>query len=143
MQGAERDKVAAIKQIFDTPDVMRHFKRPEYKRRTLNKIRHAYSMSGHDRMDFFYDGIKLPLGDAERAAVKARHSMTHGEAGDSEERTKELVRHKLACYSLANRVFLRVLGYRGHYLDYTSQADLERSLVDPPQGMVPDGAAAP
>jgi hypothetical protein len=98
----------------------------------------ARTFSGANRMGLsaqmraFFEEIDLPIGDRERAAMDARHRSAHGASGGEE--LTELVRLGNAYRTLFERVFLRVLGYEGMYVDRTTAGYPHRPLAEPPGG---------
>lgn len=92
-------------------------------------------MSAADRSRTFYGGIGLPLGNVEEDALKARYSFTHGDKSQSDVQSVALARHQIAYSTLASRVILRLLDYRGRYIDYTSANHGERALNEPLAGI--------
>jgi hypothetical protein len=92
----------------------------------------ANRMGLGEQMRAFLDEIGLSVGECEKAAMGARHRSAHG-AGADEELT-ELIRHGTAYQTLFERVFLRVLGYEGPYVDRTTEGYPVRPLNDPTGG---------
>ncbi len=92
------------------------------------------TLAGANRMGFtvqlraFFDEIKLTVGKREKAALDARHRSAHG-AG-AEEELENLARFGNAYRTLFDRVFLRLLGYEGRYVDRTTEGHPLRDLSD-------------
>jgi hypothetical protein len=86
-------------------------------------------------MRVFLREIGLPIGKREKAAMKARHLSAHG-ASAGEELT-ELVRLSHGYRTLFDRVFLRLLGYEGSYVDRTTAGYPSRPLLTPAGGEDP------
>ena len=91
----------------------------------------AYRMGGSAQMRAFFQEIGVPIGKREKAAIDARHRSAHG--GGAEELT-ELVRCGNAYRTLFDRVFLRLLGYDGHYVDRTTDGHPLRQVREPAGG---------
>jgi hypothetical protein len=108
--------------------------RRQYRERLLGKARRSYQMTANELLDMFYEGIRVPRGEPELKAIKARNASTHGSTVAPEE-AAQWAAHSDAYYTLANRVILRILGYRGRYFDYTS--GVERPLSQPTSGPQP------
>ncbi|WP_406657357.1 hypothetical protein V7O62_02045 [Methanolobus sp. ZRKC2] len=83
----------------------------------FNKINNSYNMSVTNRFQQFFDEIELKVGDIENSALKSRHKMAHGDLGDNDEIYNEMLNETFAYESLFNRVFLKILGYNGYYID--------------------------
>jgi len=98
-----------------------------------NKIAGAFRMGGGEQLAAFFDELGLAIGDAERAAIKARNGPAHGglRAGADQ---RELIRHGTAYRTLFERTFLKMIGYDGAYVDRTALGHPARPLDDPCSG---------
>lgn len=83
----------------------------------FNKIKFSYNMSVTDRFQQFFDEIDIEIGDIENSAIRSRHKMAHGDIKSNDEMLKEMSRNTLAYETLFHRVFLKILGYNGYYID--------------------------
>jgi hypothetical protein len=98
----------------------------------------ARNFAGANRMGLgaqmraFFDELQLPVGLRENAAMKARHRSAHGASSGDE--LNELVRLGNAYRTLFDRVFLRLLGYEGDYVDRTTEGHPSRPLREPAGG---------
>jgi hypothetical protein len=101
----------------------------------------ANRMGLGEQMRAFLKEIDIPIGEREQAAMAARHQSAHG-AGGGEELT-ELVRLGNAYRTLFERVFLRLLGHEGAYVDRATEGWPERPLGEPASGRPPEDEAAP
>lgn len=68
----------------------------------------------------FFDDIKLPINDKEWAAIDERHKFVHGKALFSEMDGRTLLKHALTFETLFNKIFLKLLGYSGEFIDYST-----------------------
>jgi hypothetical protein len=103
----------------------------------LRKMKNCFQMSGNEQLSALFDELGLPIGTQERAAIKARNSPAHGggAAGDAE--LTALHRHSATYKVLFERVFLKILGYEGTYIDRSSVGFPLRCLDEPPGGADP------
>lgn len=126
-------EMASMKRQLSTRSIQQVLTRQKYGQRLLRKMERGYEMSGNELLELFFDGIRLPLGEVERNAMRARNIATHGSMIPVAEMPKWAA-HRDAYYTLVNRVILRVLGYRGGYLDYTALPPIPRKLREPASG---------
>jgi len=77
-------------------------------------------------MRMFFEEIGLAVGAAEKSAMGARHRAAHGSLVAEE--LVELVKFGNAYRTLFERVFLRLLGYEGEYVDRTTIGHPRRPL---------------
>jgi hypothetical protein len=92
----------------------------------------ANRMGLSEQMRTFLDEINVWLGPNEKAAMDARHRSAHGAGGGKE--LEALVRAGNAYRTLFDRVFLRLLGYKGRYVDRTTVGHPMRDLAEPAGG---------
>ena len=98
----------------------------------IKNIAGANRMGLGEQMRVFLEEIGLPIGAAEKAAMGARHRAAHG--SPAAEEIVELVKFGNAYRTLFERLFLRLLGYEGHYVDRTTVGHPTRPLVEPAGG---------
>jgi hypothetical protein len=66
-----------------------------------------------------FETIGLAIGKVEKDALKARNKMAHSSMGEIDDREiAETLRYSQAYETLFNRIFLKLLGYDGDYIDY-------------------------
>lgn len=106
----------------------------EFADRMLRKMKNAYQTSLREGTEWFFDEIELPLGEKERAAMKARNSPAHGGGRGSSEEIDELIRHTAAYRTVFARTILKILGYAGRYIDRRTEGFPDRSIDDPAGG---------
>jgi len=94
------------------------------------KLAGAWRMTGNEQLIAFFGEIKLPVGDIERLAIRRRNAPVHGGIKDSDD-PLELLPHGDAYRTLFERVFLKLLGYTGTYVDRTSQGYPARGIDEP------------
>jgi hypothetical protein len=101
----------------------------DFKDIILNKIKHAVSRGGNEKMNLFFESINLPIGAIEKKAMKARNDMVHSSIGDADiEKLKEYAKLTRAYQTLFHRVILRLLNYEGFYIDYYSTNQVSRNI---------------
>ncbi len=104
-----------------------------YKDRLLRKMRGANNRGSGERMELFFQELGLNRGTLENKAIKVRNRMIHSRVTTSErEQFEGLIRLTWAYCTLFHRVMLKILGYSGNYLDYTSEDFplLERAIEE-------------
>jgi hypothetical protein len=92
----------------------------EYKQNIINRIKGCYNMSVRERFDIFFEEINLQVGDLERKALKERNIMTHGGSNCNDEELQKQLLVNGAYFVLLNRVILKIIGYKGDYIDYAA-----------------------
>jgi hypothetical protein len=127
MEKGEWDKILAC----CVQDIKRSLGVIEYADRILSRIRNSFQMGANDRLEVFFKEIGLKLGQPELDAIKARNKMIHASIGVSGEEIKSAIRHTHAYRTLFHRVFLRLLGFDGKYVDYSSIGWVERQIDEP------------
>ena len=107
----------------------------EYGDRIARRMSGAYNFGSNEGVQFFFEELGLPTGEAESSAMRARNSMVHGSSAllDTAKHQK-MVDDTLAYRTLFNRVLLRMLGYEGNYIDYSARDWPERPLEEPASG---------
>lgn len=107
----------------------------EYGDRIARRMRGAFGFGANESLEFFFEELGLPIGPAERSALKARNPMAHGSSTLLDEsKYQEMVDATLAYRTLLNRVLLKVLDHEGGYVDYSATGWPERPLEEPPSG---------
>ncbi len=87
----------------------------------LSKINSAYQMSTSDRISRLFAELDLDVGDIEKNIFKSRNKFSHGYTLSTDEEIREAFWLSMACRSLFGRIVLRILGYSGAYVDYSSE----------------------
>ena len=77
-------------------------------------------MGVRERFDIFFEEINLQVGDLERKALKERNIMTHGGSNCNDEELQKQLLVNGAYFVLLNRVILKIIGYKGDYIDYAA-----------------------
>lgn len=104
----------------------------EYGNRMVSKISRANEMSQNEMLHSFFDEICLPIGIHENNALRARNKMTHDTLSASNEREiMEAIRLTNAYKAFFHRIILKVLGYTGPYVDYSTYGYPERDINEP------------
>ena len=91
-------------------------------------------MSASDRFSYFFDCINLEIGDIENNAINARHGVAHGGLKFDHETIIKIIPTINAYRTLFNRVFLKILGYDGYYIDMSTIGFPEHH-IDVPLGV--------
>jgi hypothetical protein len=92
---------------------------PEWNR-IVSNIHRANEAGITRRYKIFFEEIGLKISDDEWEAIEERHVFVHGKA-----LLDKIDLHKVAIHAqtfevLFNKIFLKVLGYSGSYIDYTA-----------------------
>jgi uncharacterized beta-barrel protein YwiB (DUF1934 family) len=104
----------------DLDSIKAKFETEEFGGKIFSKIRFSYNMSVSDRFKQFFDEIELKTGDIEDLAIKSRHKMAHGDIKSDDVEFMDMLTNTLAYQALFNRVFLKILGYDGDYIDLST-----------------------
>lgn len=99
------------------------------KEKIANKIRSAAQRGSNEKVEMMLEIIGLKVGNVEKEAMKARNKMAHSSFGkiDRDEMV-ELIRLTRAYETLFHRVFFKILGYKGEYIDYYSLSHPSRNI---------------
>jgi hypothetical protein len=98
----------------------------------LSKIKGASQRGSNEKLEMMFEIINLPIDKIERKAIKARNKMAHSSLGDiSDEEVKETIRLTRAYETLFNRIFLKILSYKGSYRDYYTFGHPDRNIDEP------------
>lgn len=95
--------------------------------RVVNRLSNAFFMSTNEKHEAFFEELGLKIGENEQAAIDARNGQTHRgvkRSGDARKASE----HAVAYRTLFERVFLRILGYEGLYVDHTTLGWPGRSI---------------
>lgn len=90
----------------------------KYAERMKQSILNINRMSVNEQFTNFFAGIGLPVGEEEKKALKARIFSAHGSFRDKEENWHEQFLLSRVYECLIDRVVLKLLGYKGKYVDY-------------------------
>jgi hypothetical protein len=99
----------------------------------LNRFRGCFWMGIGEQFAEFFKELDLEVSDRERKAIRGRNSFAHG-GSIANERWPELHANYQAYQTLFHRVLLRVLGYSGSYVDYTTLGHPARPVLEPAGG---------
>ncbi len=107
-----------------------------YKDVMIRKMKSAYQRGSNEKMDFFFSLLELQRSKVEKKALQKRNSMAHGGSdAESMAEVKKLILHTRAYETLFHRVFLRILGYTGYYIDYYHDGSVSKH-IDSPSGPI-------
>lgn len=107
----------------------------KYKYRILNRIKNACFMGTNEKLEIFFSEIGLKVGKIEKEAIKARNKMAHASLNYSKEEIKKLMELSIVYRTLLIRTILKILDYKGRYIDYYRTIKLKhkymRNIDDP------------
>lgn len=86
----------------------------------INKITNAFRKGVNEKMNYFLKFLEIQIGKSEKEAIALRNKMVHSSRDYSDK--KKI--HDDLIYSrvyevLFNRVILKLLNYKGYYIDYS------------------------
>jgi hypothetical protein len=82
-----------------------------------------------ERFEAFFEELGIPVGVGEDAVVRSRNISAHG--GKSDRPHQDLVMLGAGYRTLLNRVILKVLGFKGEYVDYSVVGHPVRGIDEP------------
>lgn len=105
----------------------------------IRKIKSAYRRGSNEKMELFFSLLELQRSSVEKKALQQRNSMAHG-GSDAETmaKVKKLILHTRAYETLFHRVFLRILGYTGYYIDYYHSGNVSKHIDSPSGPITPE-----
>ncbi len=113
-------------------DVTPQEKRDFLVQKILKKIMDASQRGSNEKLKMMFELIELPIGKIEAKAIDARNKMAHSSLGDvSEEEIKDTIRLTRAYETLFHRIILKILGYKGNYIDYYTLGHPNRNIDEP------------
>ena len=93
------------------------YDKSDYKK-IIKKLKDSNILSPSELMNLFLNQIGLTIGEKEKQSIWARNLMIHDIYNVKTDQW-ELVELHRGYNTYFNRVFLKVLGYKGEYIDYT------------------------
>ena len=93
------------------------------------KILSANQFGIMERYRRFFDEIELPINEKEWAAINERHTFVHGKALFDKTDWRKIAQHVNTFETLFNKIFLKLLGYTGTFIDYSTTGWPEVQLV--------------
>lgn len=107
----------------------------EHGDRIVRRMRGTHQFGSNESVEFFFEELGLPVGEAERLAMKARNPMAHGSTALLDAaKLQEMVDATMTYRTLFNRVLLKLLGHEDDYVDYSASGWPGRPLKEPPSG---------
>jgi len=100
----------------------------QYGNRILNRMKSAFQLGANEKLQFFFDEIGVQPGEIEKKAIRIRNVMIHSSVGNSDEQLQKMMKLTSAYKTFFHRVFLKILGYEGTYVDYSTLDWPKRSL---------------
>lgn len=107
--------------------------------RLIRRLKLANNLGVNEQLQTFFDEIGLPIGDVELHAMAARNPFAHGGGAVPEGKIPELVYTLRSYQTLFHRVVLKLIGFQGQYIDYSSLDFPDRPLLEPLGGPQGDG----
>lgn len=95
--------------------------------KVITLISKANQLSITDKYKRFFEELGLKTGKVEDEVIRSRHKFAHGRSFEDVE-VKRLIVIARAYEALLNRCILKVIGYQGDYLDYSTLDFPERPL---------------
>ena len=99
-----------------------------FKEKIMNKLRDCFKMTLTDRLKFFFEEIRLPLGKTEQEAIRYRHKMIHSSVEMGKVEIEKVVQLSFSYRVLVHRTILKILGYSGTYTDYSTIGHPEKPI---------------
>lgn len=97
----------------------------------LNKLKGASQRGSNEKLKLMFKIINLPIGKVEEKAIKARNKMAHSAFGGfNDEDAKQIIRLTRAYETLFNRILLKIISYKGTYIDYYTFGHPKRNIQD-------------
>jgi hypothetical protein len=103
-----------------------------HKGKIINKLKGASQRGSNEKLEMMFEIINLPIEKIELKAIKARNKMAHSSLGEiSDKEIIETIRLTRAYETLFNRVLLKILSYKGKYIDYYTLGHPYRDIDEP------------
>lgn len=99
-----------------------------YSKQMLDNILRANEFGIMERYRRFFEELNLTISHIEWEAIKERHLFVHGHAHFSELDWIKVIQHVNTLQTLFNRVLLRLLEYKGTYIDRSSLGWPDKTL---------------
>lgn len=111
--------------------VEKQFEGTDYAERMKNSVSNINRMSVNEQFANFFIGIGMPIGEEEKKALRARNFSAHGSFRDGEEHYHEQFLLSRIYECIIARVVLKLLGYKGNYVDYGTLGYPEKDINCP------------
>ena len=102
----------------------------EHADRMIRKMGNSFQMSVNEKFPAFFSEIGLAIGNGEDAVIRARNSTAHGHSLKKEDYQKFSLLGG-GYKTLINRTLLKILGFDGFYIDYSSLNWPQRNIDEP------------
>lgn len=119
-------RIKPIKEIFE-----KQFEGTDYVERMKNSISNINRMSINEQFANFFAGISLIVGEEEKKALRARNFSAHGSFWNGDENYHEQIWLSRVYECLITRVVLKLLDYKGNYVDYGAIGYPEKDINCP------------
>ena len=107
------------------------------KKKIINNLKNANHFTLQEESSVFFEEIGLKIGEVEKEIIRQRHKSIHGELRGRD--YQKLVFMTYGAYSLLNKIVLKLLGYEGLFVDYSSYNFPSRNMDEPLGGPIEDG----
>lgn len=94
----------------------------------VKKIEDTYQMGPTDRLRFFFKEIQLDVNEQEWDSLELRHKFAHGSIDFDTPDGLSWIKKTQTVQTLFNRIFLKVLGYSGNYIDRSTIPWVDKKL---------------
>jgi hypothetical protein len=88
-----------------------------HRQEIIDKISNANAFGITEKFKIFFDEIKLPIEEDELQAISERHKFVHGRMKLCDADWQKVILHGQVLETLLNKVLLKLLGYKGSYID--------------------------
>jgi hypothetical protein len=109
--------------------------------RLIRRVKGANNFGVNERFEHFFAELGLPVGEVELNAISARNKAAHGGTYDRSAYKKLLDRTR-AYRTLLHRTMLKIIGWSGSYVDYSTYGFPNRNIDEPLGGPEGDGKPA-
>jgi hypothetical protein len=104
----------------------------EFGNRLLNRLQNPFSLGMGEKNTLFLEalGITIAKNSKENKALQARNVMAHSSIENDDESIKKYLMLTHAYTSLFHRILLKIMGFDGSYVDYSTLGYPERKMSE-------------
>jgi len=104
----------------------------EFGKRLINKLENPFNLGVNEKLTIFFEtiGITIERDSIENKALIARNFMTHSTLKTNPEEVKKALKFTRAYETFFSRILLKILGYKGNYIDYYTLGFPERDIEE-------------
>lgn len=125
----KKDFAKRIKPIKEL--IAQQFSDTPYEDRMKRTLDNSNRMSVSEQLAYFFDKIGLKIGKDEKEALKARNLPAHGSYHIFDSDLRKYIINSHVYEDIINRVILKLLGYKGKYVDYGMLGYLLKDIDEP------------